>query len=140
MKKVQVKDLRKGDVLSSGAVITSNPVELVHTPKGKVTIGVRYPKESQAYARTWGKYTEVTVEIPEPFNPLRLGEILAEQKEMLSEMKHGETLPEYLERRDDLRPRFGRLELEATQERKKFNALSKDEQAAAVAKIKAGSW
>jgi len=61
MVKKQVKDLTKGDVLASGAVITSNPVALVRTAKGRLTIGVKYPKETQAYAREWGKYTWVEV-------------------------------------------------------------------------------
>lgn len=58
--KVQVKDLRKGDVLSSGAIMLSDPLVGIWTPKDKYEINVRYP-DGKEKKQLWGRYTTVTV-------------------------------------------------------------------------------
>lgn len=55
--KVKVKDLRAGDMLSSGTEIITGPVDL---RAFKMAISVKYPNGKHKIA-TWGKYTTVTV-------------------------------------------------------------------------------
>lgn len=58
--KVQVKDLRAGDVLTSGAVITDGPFSTSSLPTKLVKIGVLYPN-GRREMQNWNKYTTVTV-------------------------------------------------------------------------------
>lgn len=57
-KEVKVKYLKAGDVLSSGAKITSAPVAGLKTPAGKVEVGVEYPNGNKK-TQLWGKETTV---------------------------------------------------------------------------------
>lgn len=57
--KVQVKDLRKGDELSSGAQILGSPTADIKDTK-KYIVPVKY-KEGRSVFQSWGKYTTVTV-------------------------------------------------------------------------------
>lgn len=59
--KVQVKDLKKGDELSSGTKIISDPVIGLKTPKGQMETIVKYPTKEFNTVVTWGKYTTVVV-------------------------------------------------------------------------------
>ena len=52
----QVKDLQSGDRLSDGTEIIGRPLELTHTPKGKMEVAIRYPNGTKR-AVLWGKYT-----------------------------------------------------------------------------------
>lgn len=62
METKEARFLRKGEKLSSGAVVTSDPWQDTTTPKGKVYINIQYPKEKEGgYTRTWGKYTKIGV-------------------------------------------------------------------------------
>lgn len=58
--KVQVRDLRKGDILVSGIEIITGPVSALALPAGKVGISVRYANGKHKIA-TWNKATTVTV-------------------------------------------------------------------------------
>lgn len=59
---VEVRHLIVGDELSGGCVVTTAPWEDTSTPKGKMYINVKYPKEKEGgFTRTWGKYTKVGV-------------------------------------------------------------------------------
>ena len=58
--KVQVKDLRAGDVLSSGAKLLAEPCVGIKTPSGKVEIFVLYPNKKSAWQK-WNKSTKVTI-------------------------------------------------------------------------------
>lgn len=60
--KKQVQYLRKGDKISSGAIVTSDPWIDTTTPSGKMFINIKYPKDPEnGYTRTWGKYTEIGI-------------------------------------------------------------------------------
>lgn len=60
MKSIQVKDLKAGMVLSSGAKVVADPVSLCNTPKGKVEIGIEYTN-GKIRAQEWNKYTMVKI-------------------------------------------------------------------------------
>lgn len=63
--KKEVRYLSVGDVLSgSGAKVISAPVAGLKTPSGKIEIGIEYPN-GQKRLQTWGKYTIVSVNVPE---------------------------------------------------------------------------
>ena len=56
----EVRDLKKGDKLSSGAVVTTEAYMSLLVPPGKMFIGIQYPgKEPKIY--TWCKYTKIGV-------------------------------------------------------------------------------
>lgn len=59
-KTVPVRDLKPGDVLTSGATVLSNPYTSVSCPKGKTHIDIRYESGKTVMA-TWGKSTTVGV-------------------------------------------------------------------------------
>jgi hypothetical protein len=54
-KKLQVQQLKKGDVLQSGEVVTSSPVAGLNTPRGKMELGIN------GFLKVWGKYTIISV-------------------------------------------------------------------------------
>jgi hypothetical protein len=58
--KVQVKDLRKGDQLSSGTRILEGPTTGVTTRSGRTNLYVQYPNKKTNVVE-WGKSTTVTV-------------------------------------------------------------------------------
>ena len=61
MEQRKVKNLKKGDKLTSGILIVSNPVAGLYTPKGKVEIGVEYPN-GNTKVQIWNKETIVNIE------------------------------------------------------------------------------
>ena len=58
-----------GDVLSgSRSKVISAPTAGIKTPSGKVEIGIEYPNGIKK-TQTWGKYTVVSVDVPETAVP-----------------------------------------------------------------------
>lgn len=55
-----VRDLKVGDVLTSGAEIASSPSAGLNTPAGKVEIVIKYPNGSKKL-QVWNKNTSVTL-------------------------------------------------------------------------------
>lgn len=58
--KVKVKDLRKGDQLSSGTIILEGPTYGYTTLRGHTNLYVQYPNKKTNVVE-WGKYTTVVV-------------------------------------------------------------------------------
>lgn len=58
--KVQVRDLRKGDQLSSGTIILEGPTSGFTTAKGHTNLYVQYPNKKTNVVE-WGKFTTVTI-------------------------------------------------------------------------------
>jgi len=63
IRNVAAKDLKSGDVLSSGAKIFSNAFAGVYTPKGKVEVGVEYPGGKRK-VQLWNRGTLIGVVDP----------------------------------------------------------------------------
>lgn len=59
-KKVFVKDLKKGNKLTSGALVITAPSAGINTPSGKVDIEIEYPN-GQTKFQTWNKKTIVSI-------------------------------------------------------------------------------
>lgn len=57
--KIQVRDLKKGDKLSSGARVLAEPTVGLTTPAGRCEVFVEYADRNKM--QTWNKYTTVTV-------------------------------------------------------------------------------
>jgi hypothetical protein len=55
-----VKDLRTGDILSSGTEIVKSPVEFYGYPKGRMEVVVKYAN-GQTKKQYWGRFTNVSV-------------------------------------------------------------------------------
>jgi len=58
--KVQVRDLRKGDQLSSGQTILEDPSAISSTPAGYMDIKVQYPNKKERW-QIWNKSTKVSI-------------------------------------------------------------------------------
>lgn len=58
--KVQVKDLKAGDLLSSGTEVITGPVNGYGVPTGKMAISVKYANGNHK-VQLWNKSTTVTV-------------------------------------------------------------------------------
>jgi hypothetical protein len=54
-KKVQVQQLKQGDVLQSGQIVTASPVAGLNTPRGKMELGI------DGFLKVWGKYTIIVI-------------------------------------------------------------------------------
>lgn len=60
-KKIKVIYLKKGDKLSSGAMVVTAPTSGISTPSGKVDIEIEYPNGKTKW-QIWGKNTEVSIQ------------------------------------------------------------------------------
>jgi len=54
-KLVQAQDLKVGDKLCSGGVVTGRPSRGINTPSGKIDLGVN------GYLKTWNKRTVIAI-------------------------------------------------------------------------------
>lgn len=52
---VEVQDLMRGDMLASGGTVTHSPTAGLHTPNGKVDLGI------DGIGRTWNKKTKIAI-------------------------------------------------------------------------------